>query len=782
MICLRLLGGFSVERESETLGGRAAQRKRLALLCLLAGSGSPVTSRDRLIGLLWPDLDGERARHLLSSSVYELRRALGEQVIVAVGDDLAIDPSAVDCDVGAFRGAISRRDWRAAVELYGGPFLDGFFVANALEFERWVERERDSLARQYAGALEALAGERERDGDPRGAVEAWRRLAVHDPYDSGTALRLMRALAAAGDRLAAVRHAGVHGTLLREEHGMEPSAEIAQLAERLRREGAGPTPAPAGAGVAGDAPEPAGAREPGAIPPGAAGHAHPVPRAAAARRPRGSRRRPVLASLLAMLLITGASWAALLDWRAEAGAGGIGSLAVLPFTDMTPEGDFEYFGDGIAEELIHTLAQAGEFRVVARTSAFLFKGRGADVREIGERLNADAVLEGSVRRDGGRVRITAQLIDARSGYHLWSEAYDRPAADLLAVQNEIAQAVMGRMHPAGERTAPVATAPGDAEAYVLYLRGRFLWNQGSAESLDAALALFRSAIERDSTFAPAHMGLSDTYNALLASSAARADGDELLRRAEEAALTALRHDPRLAEAHASLGHLRMYRWDWADAERDFRRAIELNPGYARAYQSFGTLLALQGKFDEAVAMMHRARELDPLSLNIHDSLAYVLYLARRYEEAERYAGAVVAMDADRVSPHLRLGMVRIGQGDYGEALTALDEVLRLGGATHLRGVPVRGYAYARAGRRAEAEGIRDVVVQGLPDNAYSAYFAVALFAALGENDRAFSLLHQLAAERHSCLVDFKTDPIMDPLRPDPRFARLVARIDGFTKR
>jgi TolB-like protein/DNA-binding SARP family transcriptional activator/tetratricopeptide (TPR) repeat protein len=776
MICLRLLGGFSVERESEALGGRAAQRKRLALLCLLAGSGGPVTSRDRLIGLLWPDLDAERARHLLSSSVYELRRALGEQVIVAVGDDLAIDPSAVDCDVGAFRGAISRRDWRAAVELYAGPFLDGFFVANALEFERWVERERDSLARQYAGALEALAEERERDGDLRGAVEAWRRLAVHDPYDPGTALRLMRALAAAGDRLAAVRHAGVHGTLLREEHGMEPGEEIVQLAERLRREGAGPAPAPAGEDVAGDAPEPA------AIPPGAAGHAHPVPRAPAARRPQGPRLRRALASLLAMLLITGASWAALLDRRAEPGAGGIGSLAVLPFTDMTPERDFEFFGDGIAEELIHTLAQAGEFRVVARTSAFLFKGRGADVREIGERLNADAVLEGSVRRDGGRVRITAQLIDARSGYHLWSEAYDRPATDLLAVQNEIARRVMERMSPGRERTAPVATASGDAEAYALYLRGRFLWNQGSAGSLDAALALFRSAIERDSTFAPAHMGLSDTYNAVLASSAARADGDELLRQAEEAALTALRHDPRLAEAHASLGHLRMYRWDWADAERDFRRAIELNPGYARAYQSFGTLLALQGKFDEAVAMMHRARELDPLSLNIHDSLAYVLYLARRYEEAERYAGALVAMDPGRVSPHLRLGMVRIGQGDYGEALAALDEVLRLGGATHLRGVPVRGYAYARAGRRAEAEGIRDVVVEGLPDNAYSAYFAVALFAALGENDRAFSLLNQLAAERHSCLVDFKTDPIMDPLRPDPRFARLVARIDGFTRR
>jgi TolB-like protein/DNA-binding SARP family transcriptional activator/tetratricopeptide (TPR) repeat protein len=780
MICLRLLGGFSVERGSETLTGRAAQRKRLALLCLLAGSGSPVTSRDRLIGLLWPDLDAERARHLLSSSVYELRRALGEQVIVAVGDDLAIDPSAVDCDVGAFRGAISRRDWRAAVELYAGPFLDGFFVANALEFERWVERERDSLARQYAGALEALAGERERDGDLRGAVEAWRRLAVHDPYDSGTALRLMRALAAAGDRLAAVRHAGVHGVLLREEHGMEPSAEIAQLAERLRREGAGPTPAPAGEGVAEGAPEPADAMAPVAIPPGAAGQARAVPRAPAARRPRGSRRRLALASLLATLLIIGASGAALLDWRAE--AGGIGSLAVLPFTDMTPEGDFEYFGDGIAEELIHTLAQAGEFRVVARTSAFLFKGRDADVREIGERLNADAVLEGSVRRDGGRVRITAQLIDARSGYHLWSEAYDRPAADLLAVQNEIARTVMERMRPGGERGAAVATASGDAEAYVLHLRGRHLWNQGSAESLDAALALFRAAIERDSTFAPAHMGLSDTYNALLASSAARADGDELLRQAEEAALTALRHDPRLAEAHASLGHLRMYRWEWADAERDFRRAIELNPGYAKAYQSFGTLLALQGKFDESVAMMHRARELDPLSLNIHDSLAYVLYLARRYEEAERYAGVLVAMDPGRVSPHLRLGMVRIGQGDYGEALTALDEVLRLGGATHLRGVPIQGYAYARAGRRAEAEGVRDVVVQGLPDNAYSAYFAVALFAALGENDRAFSLLHELAAERHSCLVDFKTDPIMDPLRPDPRFARLVARIDGFTKR
>ena len=610
---LSLLGGAALVGPEGPLTGPATQRRRIALLALLATAPGQRASRDKLIAVLWPEHETERARHLLSESIYVLRKALGEDAVVAAGDDLTLAHEVVKADVVAFEKALKAGDLAAATALYAGPFLDGFFLPDAAEFERWAAGERDRFDREYRGALESLAREREAQDDSAGAIDAWRKLAVLDPYSARTALELMRSLETSGDRAMALQHARVHTALVREEFGLEPNAEIVAFVERLtagnresgtgKRTEANSPPATAGS-AAGSAAATANRPEAG-VPNGESVPASVAPPAAPVMR--RSRRVAVAVASVVVVVI---AWA---GWRAAARPDPPApnrSIAVLPFLDLSPEAQQEYFTDGLSEELINRLANVDGLRVAARTSSFTFKGKNVDVGEIGRKLGVETLVEGSVRKDGDRLRITAQLIKTADGYHLWSHQYDLALSDVFRVQEEIAAAITSALLPRlnGGPAAVLAAKPvPNAESHNLYLRGRYLWNKRTPESLQEALAYFQQAIDRDSTYAAAHSGLADTYITLYDYGLMQAA--QSTPNVRRSATRALALDPQLAEAHTSLAHLYLHEWNWTESEREFRRAIDLDPGRAPTYHWYALALTTVGRVGDAVAAMRKAVEL-----------------------------------------------------------------------------------------------------------------------------------------------------------------------------
>lgn len=463
---------------------------------------------------------------------------------------------------------------------------------------------------------------------------------------------------------------------------------------------------------------------------------------------------------------------------AAASAGASASIAVLPFADMTPEADAEYFSDGMTEELIHALSQVDGLRVVARTSAFAFKGKNADVREIGDALGVGSVLEGSVRRAGDQVKITVQLIDTRSGYHLWSAMYERQMADILMVQEEISRAVVGALRPAllrGVSGPLLSRATANPDAYQLYMQGRFFWNQRTEEGLRSAVDRFERAVLLDAGYAAAYTGLSDAHNSLADNG--YVPSGPALEKAEAAVRKALELDGELAEAHSSRGHLKLHRWDWAGAERDFRRAIELNPNYAIAYQYYAFLLTFQGRFSEALPLIRRAQHLDPLSLAIQSNVGEILYLARRYPDAAEQLRFVLQMDSTRLDTRWMLGSTLAEMEQYDEAIAELRRVIDMGGGWHRSAVATLGYVYVRAGRFAEAEAVRRELEHGRSEGrVVTPYHYAVLLGALGGRDEAFALLDEALATSQSSLGTVGISPRMDPLRSDPRYALLLRRV------
>lgn len=780
MFTLRLLGGLSLEDDEGVVTGRAAQKRRLALLALLATAPSRTLTRDKLIGYLWPESETEQARHLLSVALYELRKALGEEVLVSRGDEVCLEEG-LRTDLEALDEALAVGEAERAAALYAGPFLDGFFLSDAPEFERWADAGRDRWARRHQAALETLAGERAAAGDVHGAVEAWRRLAALDPYNSRFAAGLVRALAAAGDRAGALQHARIHEVLLREEFGAEPDPELTALVGRLRTE-------PEGAAPPADSDQPSAVSNP---PPAAAG---PVPGPPAevgiplpdadGRRPTADsvppqrRPRPLPAALAILVAVVVGIWAA---WSYDWGRlrGDRGSIAVLPFTDLSPARDHEYFSDGLAEEIINALAQVEELRVAARTSSFAFKERSLDVREVGEALGVGTVLEGSVRRSGDRLRVTARLVDVEDGYGLWEESYEREMDDVFRVQDEIARSVVAALRGelSGSDTTRLARAPtSDPEAYNLYLQGRYHWYRRTGEGFRQAISFFERAVARDPTYALAYVGLGDVYSLLGASDYGVLPPNRAFPRAKEALGRALRLDPESAEAHAALGNVLMtYDWDWRGAEREFRRALALNPGYAPARHWYALDLLVMGRHEDALREVRRARELEPLSLVMSTGMARVLYFTRDYPAAETEYRRALAMDSTFVTARLGLGLTLLQRGDPAGALAEYRAALRFLGGSQPVVSTLIAHASAVAGRTAEARQAlaaleRETAARYVPPE----YLALARLG-LGERDAALALLEQAHANRSGAMAFLGVEPLLDPLRSDPRFVALMRR-------
>jgi TolB-like protein/Tfp pilus assembly protein PilF len=456
------------------------------------------------------------------------------------------------------------------------------------------------------------------------------------------------------------------------------------------------------------------------------------------------------------------------------------SIVVLPFANMSADPDQEYFCDGLAEELINALTQLKDLHVVARTSAFSFKGKETDVRQIGNTLNVKSVLEGSVRKAGNRLRITAQLVNVDDGYHLWSERYDREMEDIFAIQDEITLAIVDRLKPKLLRTEKAKLAKRrdvDPEAHNLYLRGRFFWNKATEEGLKKALALFEQATKKDPAFAAAYAGIADCYNILIYHTLLFSP-KEIYPKAITAVRRALEIDDTLAEAHASLAFIKsVFEWDWQGAEEEFKRAIELNPGYALAHFWYGAQhLRCMARFDEAIRETRLALELDPLSLIINREVAHNLHYAGQYDEAISALQKTIEMDPSFPLTHLELATVYLAKSMYEEALEEIEKEKAISAGQDQRAEGFIGTIYALLGKRDKAQKILNDLRERSRQEYIPQCLVAIIYVALGENDHAFEWLDKAYEERDPYLRFLKIIPVFAGVRSDPRYIALLKRI------
>ena len=453
-------------------------------------------------------------------------------------------------------------------------------------------------------------------------------------------------------------------------------------------------------------------------------------------------------------------------------------VAVLPFVNASPDPENEYLSDGLTDELINALANIPGLRVASRTSVFALKGRKDSLRVLGSELGAAVVLEGTVRRAESRVRITTQLTEVNDGRLLWSERYDRRMDDIFDLQEEMARTIVSTLRATflGDLGDPVSRRYTDnLRAWQLYLKGRFAWNKRTREGIAEAVQYFEEAAREDPGYALAYSGLADCY--ALEVDYRGAPVAEGMRRAREEARKALALDEGLAEAHTSLAWvLFIHDWDWEGAGTHFLRAIELNPRYATARQWYGWLLIAMGRTDEAITQGRIALELDPASVSISRSLGWLLYVAQRTGEAIEQLQRALAMNPVSEETQWVLGLAYLQAGRYQEAEIALREAdAGARGANH-HAFAALGHLAVLQGRREEAERALASLTELARTRYVSPVDLARLHIVLGDIDGTFHWLEQAYAERRGWMTYLNVEPLLEPIRGDPRFADLVRRM------
>jgi serine/threonine protein kinase len=450
-------------------------------------------------------------------------------------------------------------------------------------------------------------------------------------------------------------------------------------------------------------------------------------------------------------------------------------IAVLPFANMSIDPDNEYFSDGLAEDLINALAQIEGLRVVARTSAFQFKGQALDIRDLGKRLDVETILEGSVRKAGNQLRITAQLIDTADGYHIWSERYARELQDVFAIQEDIAEKIVGalKVKLVGERERlRVKHYTENVEAYNLYLRGRFHWNKRTPDAFSMAISYLKRALAIEPDYAMAHAGLADCY--VMMGTYGLLPGCEAMPKAKDAALKALNIDDTLPGAHCALGLVSaIYEYDWQAAEQHYQRAIELDPDFAISHAWYAWfLLVPTARFIEAEVEAKHALELDPVNPAIDVTLGFVYHMQQQDDKAVEAYQRVLELDPDHPSGNIWAAEAYLAQRRYGEAITAYERAGTLNAA--LAG---RALAYGMSGKRKVSQKLLDDLKNTIQQGAPGAAWIARSFAQLGEIDLAFEYLEKAYRDRDTQVVWLKVDPFCDPLRSDRRFNKLLSRMN-----
>jgi len=458
-----------------------------------------------------------------------------------------------------------------------------------------------------------------------------------------------------------------------------------------------------------------------------------------------------------------------------AGSKPIDSIAVLPFANQNNDPETEYLSDGLTESIINSLTRLPNLRVIARSSVFRYKGRDADPMAAGNELGVRAVLTGRIMQRGENLNISAELMDVRDNKQLWGEQYERKVSGLLGVQREIAKEISGNLRlklSGAEQSRVTKRYTENPEAYQLYLKGRYFWNKFTPADHQRAAEYFDQAIAKDPTYALAYTGLADTYAASAVNTwIAPTEG---YPKGKAAVKKALELDETLAEAHASLGGITMfYDLDWAAAEREYKRAIELNPNDPIAYELYSYLLSAIGRLDEGIAMAKRALELDPLSVLVSGDTGQAYYYARRYDEAIQQMKSIV--DPNDAGANIILGEIYEQKGMYDEAIAAYQKAIEASERTSAI-LGLLGHAYAASGRRGEALKILDELKEMSKQKYVSPYHMAVLYTGLGDKDRAIEQLNKAYEERAGWVINLKVEPLFDTLRSDPRFGDLLRRM------
>ena len=501
-----------------------------------------------------------------------------------------------------------------------------------------------------------------------------------------------------------------------------------------------------------------------------------VPAASIESSPRGGgeghkRYFGVAIALAALAAASCLVWLLILRLRATPS---INSIAVLPLTNLDGNNADDYFADGMTEELITELAKRGAFRIVSRTSIMRYKGTARPLPDIARELSVDALIEGTVRRAGDRIRITVQLIAASPERHMWADAYEGDIRDVIGLQRNLASDIVGKIRarlapPSGPATAPRRIDPA---AYESYLRGRYFLARRSAESMNKAVVCFLQAVQKEPQFADAYGSLADAY-VVLGSYQVLPPRESFLR-AKEYANKALQLDSSLSDAYAARAIvMSSYEFDWAAADRDFQRAVTSNPNSANAHHWYAEHLLGIGKVEQALAEMKRARDLDPLSLPFNSTLGRIYRDAHRHKEAMQQCQVTLELDPNYLMAHWCLGQAYVGEHQYTLAVAEFEKAATLGTTPLL--TRDLGWAYAMAGDRAKANAILQALMR--KQSAYIPPYDIGIiYGALGQKDQAFKWLQQAYDERDSQISYLPVDPEADPLRSDPRFRNIIQQL------
>jgi adenylate cyclase len=453
-------------------------------------------------------------------------------------------------------------------------------------------------------------------------------------------------------------------------------------------------------------------------------------------------------------------------------------VAVLPFANMSPDPTDEYFADGLTEELIDRLSQVKELEVIARTSVMSFKKKELKASEIGRELRAGALVEGSVRKAGNKIRVTAQLINANTEAHLWSSRYDRDMEDVFAVQTDIAEQVAGALKvellPA-ERNAIGQRKTESMDAYTLYLKGRQAWNRRNKQDIEEAKRHFSSAIEIDPRFALAHVGMADCYGVEV--SWGYSSGSEVVQKEKQFALNALKIDGNLAEAHTTYAMvLAIHEWRWEEAELEFKRALDLNPSYATAHHWYSySVLRFARRIEEEMREVEKALELDPLAPVMHLNKGQSLYYQERYDEAIESFRNALAVDPGFLRAYLFQAGNLLMSGRHTEGIRLIEEYMPKAGISFNQQKLTWMEIYALTGRMAEAQKLF-ADLKSAPEGSVSAVEYAEAYLTLGEGDKMFELLESAVAQRSLNVLFLLIDPLMKPFRSDPRYQKLKGKV------
>src|SRR5579862_3868891 len=455
----------------------------------------------------------------------------------------------------------------------------------------------------------------------------------------------------------------------------------------------------------------------------------------------------------------------------------IDSLAVLPFENASGDPEHEYLSDGITGSLINILARIPKLRVMAQSTIFRYKGREIDPQVIGRELNVRAVLMGRIRQRGGCLRIGTELVDVATGLQLWGAQYDRKPDDIFVVQDQISDEISGKLRPRlshAEKKRLTTHHTENAEAYRLYLKGRHHWNKWTEEGFYKAIEYFQRAVEKDPSYALAHAGVADSY--VLLGWNSYLPPKDAFPKAKAAALTALQFDPDLGEAHTPLAAvLWLHDWHWPEAEKEFKRSLELNPAYPTANHWHAEYVMTMGRHAEAIAQMKNSQTLDPLSLIINVAIGWAHYMARRYDEALAQLLQTVDLDPNYPVTYWILGLVYRTTGRYDLAITEGEKGVKLSGGSPMVRASL-AHSYGKAGRTKEARQILDDLTSVAKCKYVAPHFFAGIHIGLGENDLALDCLEKSYEEHSHWLIYLHIDPTMDDLRSEPRFQDLLKRV------